>query len=99
MVGIPAALMGLLLSALPALETLVTDYTIMQGAHLLGAVFEHNKLKPRSITIRNNLNSRVIKASELWIQTELYVLSLEYLSTVLPHVSEDEISSVNLPVL
>jgi len=100
--GAPAALMALLLCALPALETLVTDYTMMQGSHLPGAIFEHNnqKLKLRNMAIRNNLDSRIIRPSEPpWIQTVFCVPSLEHLCTILPRVCEDEIIGANLPVL
>ncbi|KAK3354085.1 hypothetical protein B0T25DRAFT_545965 [Lasiosphaeria hispida] len=100
--GAPAALMGLLLSALPALETLVTDYAMMQGSHLPGAIFEHNnlKLKLRNMAIRNNLDSRIIRPSEPpWVQAVFCVPSLEHLCTVLPRVSEDQITGANLPVL
>lgn len=98
--GVPAALMGLLLSTLPALETLVTDYTMMQNSSLPGAVFESNTLKLRSITIRNNLDSRVIKPSEPpWIQTVFCLPSLERLWTVLPRVEEHQIRGANLPAL
>ncbi|KAK0752896.1 hypothetical protein B0T18DRAFT_395579 [Schizothecium vesticola] len=100
--GIPAALVGLLLSALPALETLVTDYTMMQGSHLPGVIFEHNnsKLKLKNMAIRNNLDSRIIKPSDPpWVQAVFCVPSLEHLCTVLPRVSEDQITGATLPSL
>jgi hypothetical protein len=98
--GVPATLMGLLLATLPALETLVTDYTMMQNSSLPGAIFESNTLRLRKIIIRNNLDSRVIKPSETpWLQTVFCIPSLEHLSTILPRVEENQISGANLPVL
>ncbi|KAK3347300.1 hypothetical protein B0T25DRAFT_461066 [Lasiosphaeria hispida] len=72
----------------------------MQGSHLPGIVFENKTLNLRDITIRNNLDSRVIKPSNPpWIQTVFCLPSLEHLCTVLPRVSEDQITGAKLPSL
>ncbi|RYP12363.1 hypothetical protein DL767_011327 [Monosporascus sp. MG133] len=94
--GNPGALMGLLLASLHNLQVLVTDYTMLCQSNLPQVVFKHAQvpetrsyrgsrlLKVKEVTIRNNLDSRIIKCrTNPQIASVFCLRSLERVTAIL----------------
>lgn len=98
-IGNPGALMAILLIVFPELETLVTDYTLIKQSDLPNEVMG-GLLKLKRATVRNNLDSRIIKPFERPELSALFSLPrLEHLSTVFQLVDDVSVAQANLPAL
>jgi hypothetical protein len=98
-IGNPGALMAILLIALPELETLVTDYTLLKQSDLPNEIMGGLR-KLKRATVRNNLDSRIIIPLERPELSALFSLPrLEHLSTVFQRVDDASVAHANLPAL
>lgn len=98
--GNPGALVGILLASLPRLETLAVDYTLMRQSDLPDNIIKSLQAL-KEVTIRNNLDSRIINNYERFAKlgSVFYLSGLERLSTVFQAVKDTSVAHADLPAL